>query len=271
MLRLLVLLGAVLGLATFLVSPPSTGALPADAPDQDCLGPLRSSLARGAAEGRSRRDEQTGEWIVFPAHFNGDFNPGKFQGTSGESEFLAFLGLDELYIEHNGCFLPVRVLGGCIDFNAEDLCSPSDSDADTYPDRFETSLGSDPNNPSSTPEYALLDEQTGSHTCGDRVDNDLDGRKDNGDSGCRLTCDDFGGRERCSDSDRDGWRKYVEDMYGSDPDNRLSTPESLSVAGTCNDGVDNDLDGKTDEDDVGCGGGACIDFDDPLPPSCGPF
>lgn len=156
-------------------------------------------------------------------------------------------------------------ISDCIDFDNGSFCGPFDpaqsGDTDGYPDLQEIALGSDPNNAASTPEYALLDEQTGSHTCGDGIDNDLDGHKDLGDSGCRLTCDDFGGKGRCADPDRDGWLSYVEAEYGSEPDDPLSTPETLHLPQTCTDGVDNDGDGFTDAADSGCGFSNCIDFD----------
>lgn len=150
----------------------------------------------------------------------------------------------------------------CIDFTSETVCGPIDppGDTDGYSDVQEIALGSDPNNAASTPEYALLDEQTGSRTCEDRIDNDLDGHKDLSDSGCRLRCKDFGGKGRCSDSDRDGWLKYVEIEYGSHPNDALSTPETFLLPAACEDGIDNDADGLTDAFDTGCGLAYCIDF-----------
>jgi len=171
---------------------------------------------------------------VLPAHLNGDFNPGNFRGTSGEAEFLTFLGFNELYLQQRGCFFPLPDLTSGIDFSSGDPCA--DPDHDDYLNEQEWTAGSDPNNPSSTPEYALFDEQTGSNTCGDRVDNDLDGRVDNADASCRLTCDDFGLSERCADPDGDGWLTYVEEMWGSDPDDASSTPGNV---GDCVD-FDND-------------------------------
>jgi hypothetical protein len=42
-------------------------------------------------------------------------------------------------------------------------------------------------------------------------------------------------------------------LYGSDPSNANSTPESsLYAASTCADGIDNDLDGSADTLDTGC-------------------
>lgn len=261
MLRLFALVVIVLGLASLLPSAPSAAALPADTPNQPCLGPLRSSLVRSGST-LTTRDPETGEIVVI----GGDSNPGDFHGAAGLVEFAA---LFPRFVQE-GCQLPIFQPGDCIDFSSDTQCGSADTDGDDYLDFLEVATGSDPNSPQSTPEYALLDEQTGSRTCSDRSDNDLDGRIDNGDAGCRLTCDDFGGKDRCSDKDHDGWRKYVEEMYGSDPDNRLSTPEWFAVAGTCGDSVDNDLDGEIDAADSGCGGIAdCIDFDDT--PDCAPF
>ena len=258
MLRLLVLLVAVLGLASLLPSTPNAAALPAGTSDQDCLGQLHSALVRSGSR-LVARDPETGEDVVLDS----SSNPGDFRGVAGISELLALFSL----LQRTGCVLPIPVLGACIDFDAGDACSPADADGDGYANTFEIGLGSDPHNAASTPEYALLDEQSGSNTCGDRIDNDLDGLIDNGDAGCRLTCKDFGPNQRCKDSDRDGWLAYLEEMYGSDPSNALSTPESPDVANTCGDGIDNDLDGYTDGADPGCGGD-CIDFDDPV--DCAP-
>ncbi len=268
MLRLLVLFVAVLGLASLLPSTPNASALPSGTQDQDCLGPLRSALVRSGF---------SLTLVDVDLHIGRDTTPGDYHGASGIGELAAKFG----------CQLPVPLLpipipdlasgiGDCIDFDDENPCVPGpnppnteDTDGDGFPNGLEIAFGSDPNDRLSTPgESALLDEQSGSRTCSDGVDNDHDGRIDKSDASCRLTCDDFGGKDRCSDSDRDGWRQYVEDMYGSDPNNSSSTPESLAVPGTCSDGVDNDLDGKTDADDVGCGG-ACIDFDNT--PGCLPF
>lgn len=227
MLRLLVLAVAILGLASLLPSTPNVGALPADQSDLDCLGPLRSALVRSDFT-LTLRD--TG------FHIGRDTTPGDFHGASGIEE-LAQLFECELPIPGT----PGTGIADCIDFDSLDRCG--DPDGDDYVNQFEWTAGSDPNNPFSTPEYTLLDEQTGSNTCADRDDNDLDGHTDNGDAGCRLTCDDFGGgKDRCSDSDRDGWLKYVEVMWGSDPDDASSTPENL---------------------------GDCIDFDNE--PVCQPF
>ena len=165
--------------------------------------------------------------------------------------------------------IPVLV-NGCIDFSPDACGSP---DGDGYSNQLEWITGSDPNDPESTPEYGLLDEQWLTNACGDGIDNDLDGLTDNGDAGCRLTCKDFGPNQRCKESDRDGWLAYLEEMYGSDPSNALSTPESPDVANTCGDGIDNDLDSHTDGADSGCAVPApCIDFGpDPPSPPCEPF
>ncbi len=58
----------------------------------------------------------------------------------------------------------------------------ADTDADSYPDDVERQLGSDPNNPDSTPEtFAMV------WTCTDGNDNDRDGKRDLFDPGCRNT------------------------------------------------------------------------------------
>ena len=54
------------------------------------------------------------------------------------------------------------------------------------------------------------------------------------------------------DRDCDGFYNYHETALGSDPDDKESTPEHTTVAGTCTDGLDNDKDGLTDGADPGC-------------------
>jgi len=59
------------------------------------------------------------------------------------------------------------------------LCSLWDSDCDDYYDIIERILGSDPDDPSSTPEHWLI-----GGTCRDGLDNDKDGLIDRADRGC---------------------------------------------------------------------------------------
>jgi hypothetical protein len=54
------------------------------------------------------------------------------------------------------------------------------------------------------------------------------------------------------DADGDGHVDTVEVALGSDPDDAASTPESVAVAGSCFDGIDNDGDGLVDLADPGC-------------------
>ncbi len=110
--------------------------------------------------------------------------------------------------------------------------SLADDDGDGFDDTIEGALGSDPSNGSRTPEHQSLPL-----TCGDGLDNDGDGQTDLNDSDCSL------------DSDEDG----VDDLTEIDALSRphtasgaASTPEDISVAGSCSDGVDNDGDGATD-------------------------
>ncbi len=163
-------------------------------------------------------------------------------------------------------------LATCIDFSNQDNC-----DADGYPGWVELLAGSDPNDPQSTPEFALLDEQAHwAQTCSDGVDNDGDGRSDERDPGCHLTCRDFKAGAGCTDHDHDGWLQYVESWLGSDPNNRASTPENVLNPGSCQDGIDNDLDGRADSGPAGSADDGCdvivdcIDFDQNDPP-CLPF
>lgn len=219
---------AIVGLISLLPSAPNAGASPADTSNLDCLGPLRSALVRTGSTVTARDPETGGDVLL-----DSSSTPGDFHGAAGVDELLALFPS----LERRGCLLPIRsasTIASCIDFDSLDRCT--DPDGDDYLNQLEWTAGSDPNNPSSTPEYALFDEQTGSNTCGDRVDNDLDGRIDNADAGCRLTCDDFGHSDRCTDPDGDGWLTYVEEMRGSDPNDPASTPENI---GDCVD-FDND-------------------------------
>jgi hypothetical protein len=64
----------------------------------------------------------------------------------------------------------------------------------------------------------------------------------------------IGGPEGLKDTDGDGWADNVEGMLYSDPENRVawSTPESIHVAGSCNDDEDNDGIWGKDAGDLKC-------------------
>lgn len=55
-----------------------------------------------------------------------------------------------------------------------------------------------------------------------------------------------------TDTDRDGTSDFDENKFQSNPLDPVSVPEDLVVGRTCNDGIDNDLDGLTDGEDPGC-------------------
>lgn len=222
--------------------------------ESDCLGHLRSAIARGALDGHSRRDDVTGEQIEFGPRFSGSFNPGVFRGSAGAERFLVYTGVKD-YLAVRGCILGPRVVpfpGDCIDFSPSSHCPPPDVDGDGYSDGFESYYGSDPQSPLSIPELLATDEQRGTNICSDGMDNDGDGHADRPDAGCRLGCQDFGLTDACSDADGDGWLTYVEENRGSDPRSAGSTPEHRVVGLTCSDGVDNDLDGLADAADSQC-------------------
>jgi hypothetical protein len=161
-------------------------------------------------------------------------------------------------------FLPL--LGSCIDFDSDSDCWPfgESGDGDPYTRNLELAVGSNPDDGESTPEHGLFDEQMLSDTCRDSVDNDLDGKKDSADLGCRLTCHSFVAGAICTDQDHDAWLAYIEEELGSDPRDSTSTPEVPglpALTGVCTDGIDNDQDGLIDSQEPSCGLGECIDFD----------
>ena len=88
------------------------------------------------------------------------------------------------------------------------------------------------------------------------------------DPGCRVTCRRFQPGPACTDRDHDGRLKYIERALGSDPNDRLSTPEG--IPNTCDDGIDNDRDGFIGFADDACSEGPCIDFTPNPPPECSP-
>ncbi len=114
---------------------------------------------------------------------------------------------------------------------------PLDTDGDCFKDFIEEILGSDPNDPASTPEDSSLPE-----TCDDGVDNDKDGLTDDADPGCALADSDGDGVPDVSDNcmfqynpgqedmdgdgvgdvcdpdiDGDGWLNDMEVILGTDP------------------------------------------------------
>jgi len=64
------------------------------------------------------------------------------------------------------------------------------------------------------------------------------------------------------DADQDGWIGTIEDGLGSDAADNASIPESFSIPVSCWDGLDNDRDGVSDDEDPGC---------QPIPPLTGVF
>jgi hypothetical protein len=129
-----------------------------------------------------------------------------------------------------------------------------DSDGDDFIDSDEERLGSDPFDPASVPE-------SGPGGCTDGVDNDLDGLIDGADPDCPeegpdlVEDSDGDGVPDIDDDDdeNDGFSDGDENVYGSDHLDDASVPENEDAnPGSCADGVDNDLDGDTDDADDGC-------------------
>lgn len=157
-------------------------------------------------------------------------------------------------------------------------CDFGDSDGDGWQDFIESEWGSNPDDAASTPEHGYAPE-----TCSDGVDNDGDGSTDMSDRGCRIDNDGDGWpdlTDNCPwdsnaiqadrdgdgigdacdyDFDNDGWDDEFERQAGSDPNNANSTPEVTAI-GFCDDGIDNDADGRTDAADAGCAPDQDYDF-----------
>ncbi len=99
---------------------------------------------------------------------------------------------------------------------------PRDSDGDCFKDFIEEILGSDPDDPGSTPEDSSLPE-----TCADGVDNDRDGDTDADDPGCQE-----------ADSDGDGWPDSRDNCSGV-PNPGQEDLDKDGIGDVC----DNDADG----------------------------
>jgi len=152
------------------------------------------------------------------------------------------------------------------------ICPPWDRDCDGYYNYMEIMLGSNPDDPTSTPEHLAIPA-----TCQDGLDNDKDGLVDTKDPGCPLrdadddgvpdkhdNCryvsnpdqDDLDGDgqgDACDwNDDGDGYTDFWERFLGSDPKDPDSTPEHRLIRSSCTDGLDNDMDGLTDGADPGC-------------------
>ena len=110
-----------------------------------------------------------------------------------------------------------------------------DSDGDGVKDDQETLLGSKVNDANSVPENA------DAGNCSDGKDNDGDGWFDVADTGCGA-----------ADSDGDESSGALEVRTGSDPNSAASEPEHPLHIDSCEDGEDNDGDGKVDTADDSC-------------------
>jgi hypothetical protein len=84
--------------------------------------------------------------------------------------------------------------------------------------------------------------------------NELDGLDRNCDEFDNGVADGSCGEAEPTEPDLDGddWNNDVESCLDSDPTDPNSSPESAAIPETCNDHLDNDRDGATDQDDSGC-------------------
>ena len=154
--------------------------------------------------------------------------------------------------------LAVGLTVACLALLRPEAASASfnDSDGDGSIDVAEIIAGSNPNDASSGPESGGGSLYLGLPLCTDGIDNDLDGMLDGADPGC-------------TDTDADYVDDPVELALGSDPNDFDSIPEDSLVDAVlvslgfvtfqCNDGLDNDIDGVTDDADPGC---EPVDLDD---------
>ncbi len=135
------------------------------------------------------------------------------------------------------------------------------------------------------PDGTLLAEAGIAPACSDTLDNDGDGLTDGADPGCwGAADDDEGGIGRSADADLAleppaffGGADLCEDGLDNDLDARTDSQDALCDAGDadgetvpqCADGIDNDLDGLTDLDDPACFGAG--DLFEVQPGPFGPF
>jgi hypothetical protein len=97
-----------------------------------------------------------------------------------------------------------------------------------------------------------LDEKIECEVC--KALNELDGLDRNCDEFDNGAADGSCGEAEPTEPDRDGddWNNDIESCLGSDPTDPNSNPETAAIPETCNDHLDNDGDGATDQDDSGC-------------------
>lgn len=150
-------------------------------------------------------------------------------------------------------------IGAC----APGTCEGQDNDGDGWPGAADSECiitDCDDNRPDIYP--------GGTETCGDGLDNDCDGKADAEDVECGVPC-------TGQDADGDGWRSAGPDFCTSPDCNDTDPtihPGVAEIGALCNDGIDNDCDGRTDvndrtcQEDGGGGGGVeicsnCVDDD----------
>jgi len=162
-------------------------------------------------------------------------------------------GMPNTYELEHDC-LDVLVDDADADPDGDDVSNIDEMDADTDPCVAEAVIEETPTpTPEASPTPTPTPTPTVEDADGDTVPDDIDNCPDDSNPD-QADLDGDGEGDVCDDDvDGDDLSNDAEELFGSDPDDADSTPESLGFdPDTCTDGVDNDGDGLVDADDEGC-------------------